>query len=90
MEENPEPTVALIGDFLSEKQRQAGARRIAPAEYQFSTAIAGGTGTSSVDGIRTVVVKGDPNAAGLYTIMLYVPAQAASSSTTPPDHPTKR
>ena len=74
MEENPEATVALIGDFLSEKQRQAGDRRIAPAEYQFSTAIAGGTGTSSVEGIRTVVVKGDPNAAGLYTIMLYVPA----------------
>jgi pimeloyl-ACP methyl ester carboxylesterase/quercetin dioxygenase-like cupin family protein len=74
MEENPEATVALIGDFLSEKQRAAGDRRMAPAEYQFSSAIAGGTGTSSVEGIRTVVVKGDPNTAGLYTIMLYVPA----------------
>src|SRR5216684_3191457 len=74
MEENPEATVALISDFLSEKQRQSGDRRMAPAEYQFSSAIAGGTGTSSVEGIRTVVVKGDPNAAGLYTIMLYVPA----------------
>lgn len=74
MEENPTPAVALIEDFLGEKRREAGDRRIASAEYQFSTAIAGGTGTSSVEGIRTVVVKGDPNAAGLYTIMLYVPA----------------
>ena len=74
MEENPTPAVALITDFLSDKQRAAGDRRMARGEYDFSRAEAGGTGTSSVGGIRTVVVKGDPNKAGLYTIMLYVPA----------------
>ena len=74
MEENPTPAVALISDFLSDKQRAAGDRRMARGEYDFSRAEAGGTGTSSVGGIRTVVVKGDPNKDGLYTIMLYVPA----------------
>ncbi|MEA2764400.1 MAG: hypothetical protein QOK07_804 [Gemmatimonadaceae bacterium] len=74
MEENPAPAVALITDFLSDKQRAAGDRRMTRGEYDFSRAEAGGTGTSSVGGIRTVVVKGDPNKDGLYTIMLYVPA----------------
>ena len=33
-----------------------------------------GTGSSGVGGIETVVLKGDPNQAGVYTIMLRVPA----------------
>jgi len=85
MEENPEPAVALISAFLSDKQREAGDRRIARNEYEFSRAAAGGTGTSSVSGIRTVVVKGDPNKTGLYTIMLYVPANTRIAAHEHPD-----
>ena len=33
-----------------------------------------GTGSSGVSGIQTVVLKGDPNETGVYTIMLRVPA----------------
>lgn len=74
MEENPAPVVDLIHDFLSSKRREAGDRRLTSSEYDMASSIAGGTGTSSIHGIRTVVLKGDPNAAGLYTILLYVPA----------------
>jgi quercetin dioxygenase-like cupin family protein len=48
-------------------------RRVAPREFAFPAAAAG-TGTSGVSGIRTIVLKGDPDRAGLYTIMLQVPA----------------
>jgi hypothetical protein len=33
-----------------------------------------GTGTSGVAGIRTTVLSGDPNKAGLYTIRLFIPS----------------
>ncbi|MGH9421242.1 MAG: alpha/beta fold hydrolase, partial [Thermoanaerobaculia bacterium] len=85
MEENPSAAVALISDFLSDKQRQAGDRRIARGEYDFSGAMAGGTGTSSANGIRTVVLKGDPNHEGLYTILLYVPANTRIAAHEHPD-----
>ena len=68
MEENPAPAVELIRDFLSVRQREAADRRLTSSEYDMAGSIAGGTGTSSVEGIRTIVLKGDPNSAGLYTI----------------------
>jgi len=37
-------------------------------------------GTSGVSGIRTVGLKGDPDRAGLYTIMLQVPAHMRTAS----------
>jgi pimeloyl-ACP methyl ester carboxylesterase len=85
MEENPAPAIALITDFLSAKERESADHRIAFKEYAFTDALNGGTGTSSVPGIRTVVVKGDPNGPGLYTIMLYVPANTRIAAHQHPD-----
>src|SRR5207247_1969774 len=59
MEENPTPAVELIRDFLSIRQRKAADRRLISSEYDTAGSIAGATGTSSVHGIRTVVLKGD-------------------------------
>lgn len=87
MEENPSATIRLIHDFLGETQRAAGDRRIAPSEYQNAKSVAGGTGTSERPGIRTVLVKGDPDRPGLYTILLYVPANTQIAAH---DHPDDR
>jgi len=70
MEENPAFTIALIQDFL---KGSAGQRRVTPAEFKFPAGPPG-TGTSGVSGIRTIVLNGNPNGTGLYTIMLRVPA----------------
>jgi hypothetical protein len=80
MEESPAFTVALIQDFLKDRLpavpelvRSNGELRVTPGEFKFPEG-APGIGTSGVSGIRTVVLKGDPNRAGLYTIMLRIPA----------------
>ena len=80
MEESPAFTIALIQDFLKDRLppapqpvRSAGETRVTPGEFKFPES-APGTGTSGVSGIRTVVLKGDPDRAGLYTIMLRIPA----------------
>jgi pimeloyl-ACP methyl ester carboxylesterase/uncharacterized RmlC-like cupin family protein len=84
MEENPVYTVALIRKFLDSPasgpaqsvdrpQENARENRLTPAEYVFPGKGNPGTGSSGVAGIETVVLKGDPNSAGLYTIMLKVP-----------------
>jgi hypothetical protein len=80
MEENPTFTVALIQDFLKDRlpaappsARSTGEQRVTPAEFKFPEG-APGAGTSGVSGIRTAVLKGDPGKAGLYTIMLRIPA----------------
>jgi pimeloyl-ACP methyl ester carboxylesterase len=81
MEESPAFTIAAIRDFLQDpKPRPSGSaitsveRRIAAGEFRFPDGQAAGTGTSGLSGIRTVVLKGDPAEAGLYTIMLRIPA----------------
>src|SRR5215470_10868308 len=84
MEERPEYTVTLIRNFLDSAQGAApttaasaidlGEKRLTPAEYEFPQRGNPGTGSSGVGGIETVVLKGDPNQAGVYTIMLLVPA----------------
>ncbi len=83
MEESPDYTVALIRKFLDSPHPAAaetkdtpsseGEERITPAEYKFPSRANPGTGSSGVAGIQTVVLKGDPNADGIYTIMLRVP-----------------
>jgi pimeloyl-ACP methyl ester carboxylesterase len=80
MEESPTFTIALIQDFLkdrlppaSQSVRSAVETRVAPADFKFPGS-APGAGTSGVSGILTVVLKGDPDRAGLYTIMLSIPA----------------
>jgi pimeloyl-ACP methyl ester carboxylesterase len=84
MEERPAYTVTLIREFLDSPQVAAptvagpsgdlGEKRLTPAEYEFPQHGNPGTGSSGVGGIETVVLKGDPNQAGVYTIMLRVPA----------------
>jgi hypothetical protein len=53
---------------------QDGPVMVRPGEVPWPSAIAGGTGTSGAAGIETVVLKGDPAKAGLYTLILRVPA----------------
>ncbi len=83
MEERPAQTVTLIRNFLDSPKVSApaasassdlGEKRLTPAEYQFPQHGNPGTGSSGIRGISTVVLKGDPNQEGLYTIMLRVPA----------------
>jgi pimeloyl-ACP methyl ester carboxylesterase/uncharacterized RmlC-like cupin family protein len=66
MEENPTYTIAAIRTFLD-----PGEKRITRNEFVFPSGA--GTGTSGVSGIQTLVVKGNPDASGLYTILLQVP-----------------
>jgi len=49
---------------------QNGGQIVTPPEVKWPAAAAGAVGTSGVAGIQTVVVKGDPSKAGLYTLML--------------------
>src|SRR5579863_190779 len=70
MEERPVETVALIRGFLDASPEE----RLTPVEYEFPVRGNPGTGSSGVAGIQTVVLKGDPNQVGVYTIMLRVPA----------------
>jgi len=84
MEERPAYTVALIRKFLdgppvahnlaSSADGDANEERLAPTEYKFPQVGNPGTGSSGVGGIQTVVLKGNPDQAGVYTIMLRVPA----------------
>jgi len=82
MEENPVYTVNLVRKFLDSPQvaaattppSDAGEERMTPAEFKFPRSGNPGTGSSGVSGIETVVLKGDPNQKGVYTIMLRVPA----------------
>ncbi len=84
MEENPAYVVNLIRTFLDSPQpattsappsvSDSGEKRVAVAEYRFPEQGDPGTGSSGVGGIQTVVLKGDPNQEGVYTIMLRVPA----------------
>lgn len=84
MEERPAYTVTLIRDFLESPQVAARInadsaskdieKRLTPAEYEFSQQGNPGTGSSGIGGIQMVVLKGDPNKPGVYTIMLRVPA----------------
>jgi pimeloyl-ACP methyl ester carboxylesterase len=87
MEENPAFTVALISGFLRERESSASDRRITPDEFQSLPSSGPGTGTSGVGGIQTVVLKGNPVEAGLYTILLRVPAHTKIAVH---DHPDDR
>jgi quercetin dioxygenase-like cupin family protein len=51
---------------------QDGRVTIRPRDIQWPAETRGGTGTSGVSGIQTVVLKGDPTKAGLYTLMLRI------------------
>jgi len=51
---------------------QDGRATVRPGDVPWPTAGTGGTGTSGAGGIQTVVLKGDPAKAGLYTLMVRV------------------
>jgi pimeloyl-ACP methyl ester carboxylesterase/quercetin dioxygenase-like cupin family protein len=84
MEESPVYTVNLIRNFLDSPVAASpvrlasgnalGEKRLTPREFEFPQQGNPGTGSSGVSGIQTVVLKGDPNESGVYTIMLRVPA----------------
>ena len=83
MEEKPAYTVALIRKFLDGPvvahtaggtRGDSNEERLTPAEYKFPQVGNPGTASSGVGGIQTVVLKGNPDQAGVYTIMLRVPA----------------
>jgi pimeloyl-ACP methyl ester carboxylesterase/quercetin dioxygenase-like cupin family protein len=84
MEESPAYTVSLVRKFLDSSapamptraasENHLGEKRLAPSEFEFPQQGNPGTGSSGVSGIQTVVLKGDPNETGVYTIMLRVPA----------------
>ena len=61
----------LLGGAAAAMHAQAsGELRMTPGEVKWPAPAAGGTGTSGVAGIQTVVVKGDPTKPGLYTLLL--------------------
>src|ERR1700741_696665 len=83
MEESPDYTVKLVRKFLDSPvtatpvttaNNDVGENRLTPGEFKFPQQGNPGTGSSGVSVIQTVVLKGDPNEAGVYTIMLRVPA----------------
>jgi pimeloyl-ACP methyl ester carboxylesterase/quercetin dioxygenase-like cupin family protein len=83
MEESPVYTVSLVRKFLDSSaasipvdattDNDVSQIRLAPTEFKFPQQGNPGTGSSGVSGIQTVVLKGDPNKTGVYTIMLRVP-----------------
>src|SRR5713226_7584194 len=85
MEERPAYTVALIRKFLdgpppvahtaaSNAVGDVNEKRLTPPEYKLPQVGNPGTGSSGIRGIETVVLKGNPDQPGVYTIMLRVPA----------------
>lgn len=61
--------------------------RLTSAEIESQDKSGAGAGTSGVAGIQTTVLKGDPTHAGLYTILLRVPAHTQIEAH---DHPDDR
>jgi uncharacterized RmlC-like cupin family protein len=65
------PVLVILGAVLAQ-DTQHPQQRVTPKEIQWPVS-APVAGTSNVAGIQTVVLKGDPTKAGLYTLMLKVP-----------------
>jgi pimeloyl-ACP methyl ester carboxylesterase/uncharacterized RmlC-like cupin family protein len=95
MEESPVYTVNLVRKFLDSPaaaipvsttaDNDVGGTRLTPSEFKFPQQSNPGTGSSGVSGIQTVVLKGDPNETGVYTIMLRVPAHTQIAAHSHPD-----
>jgi len=87
IDENTAATVALVSGFLRERESTTSDRRLTLSDIQGAPAIQGGTGTSEKGGIQTVILKGNPNQSGLYTIVLRIPAHTKIAAH---DHPDDR
>ncbi|QBB72628.1 hypothetical protein ELE36_08690 [Pseudolysobacter antarcticus] len=66
-------------------QDQSAQQRLTPTDIDTRTHTGAGAGSSGVIGIQTVVLKGDPSKAGLYTILLRVPARTTIQAHEHPD-----
>src|SRR4051794_20626764 len=77
--------IATTGAAYAQSQTAGSEMRLTPDEFNFAAAGQGGTGTSGVEGIRTLVLKGDPKSGGLYTILLSVPAHTKIAAHNHPD-----
>jgi quercetin dioxygenase-like cupin family protein len=62
--------IALTVAALAAQDR--GEQRVTPSEITWPAPAAGGVGSSGVSGTQTVILKGDPSRAGLYTMLLRV------------------
>jgi pimeloyl-ACP methyl ester carboxylesterase/uncharacterized RmlC-like cupin family protein len=85
IDEAPEQTMAELVAFLDSDAPGTALQRIAPSEFDALERIGASAGTSGVSGIETSVLKGDPTAGGLYTILLRVPANTRIQAHTHPD-----
>ncbi len=77
--------VMLLFVSCSFAQETTSEKRLTPGEIDSISPIAPVAGTSGVTGIKTRVLKGDPNGSGLYTIELTVPANTKIQSHNHPD-----
>ena len=87
IDEAPDQTMSELVAFLDSDAPGTAFQRIAPGEFSALVQIGASAGTSGVSGIETSVLKGDPTASGLYTILLRVPANTRIEAH---DHPDDR
>lgn len=85
MDENTAATVAMVSGFLRERESITADRRLTLPEIQNAPVIGAGTGTSGKAGLQTVVLKGNPDEPGLYTIVLRIPAHTRIAAHVHPD-----
>lgn len=64
--------LAIVAVTMAAALAQGGGATMRLEDVPWPSAQAGGAGTSGAGGIETVVLKGDPTKAGLYTLMLRV------------------
>jgi pimeloyl-ACP methyl ester carboxylesterase/quercetin dioxygenase-like cupin family protein len=85
MEEAPSLVIPVLVAFINDGG--SGGRRFAPVDMDSLEKTRAGAGTSGLSGIETSVLKGNPKQAGLYTILLRVPANTRIEAH---DHPDDR
>ncbi|MEG3086969.1 alpha/beta fold hydrolase [Sphingomonas sp. PB4P5] len=93
MEEQPERTVKAIHDFLDGHPVALRNSRLAPSALSADQAdrmptAGAGAGTSGLNGIRTVLLAGDPAKTGPYTLEIRVPAHTSIAAHTHRDDRT--
>lgn len=72
------PEISIALDQLPQE-------RLSPADIATQVHAGPGVGSSGVAGIQTVILTGDPTKAGMYTILLRVPAHTTIQSHHHPD-----
>ncbi len=76
---------ALLVCGTGHAQDDAQRQRLTPTDVAAQAHSGPGVGSSGVSAIQTVVLKGDPSAPGLYTILLRVPARTTIQAHRHPD-----